>query len=151
MRRLTLAVGVACAVLLTHSAGAQNNAPTVSGTTMPGQVVGSYAGTVSPVGQKQPAAAPAAGLPVTSNPLMRPYDPSKPYDVFKGTNIDPKQVLAPLVGPDGRPVQPPDALDKLSDKLKAVFGFGTPPPRPPYAPGISRRNKERIQQMWRRD
>jgi hypothetical protein len=147
MRRWVLAAGVACAVMLAHSARAQNGGPA-----MPGQVVGSYRGTVNRVGQQVPQAAPAAGQSVTANQFMRPYDPNRPYDMFKGTNIDPKQVLAPLVGPDGRPVEPPDALDKLSDKLKAIFTFGrTTPARPPYAPGISRRNRERHQQMWRRD
>jgi hypothetical protein len=152
MRRWVVAAGAACAVLLTHSAGAQNGTQT-GGTTMPGQVVGSYTGTVNSVGQRLPDAAPPAGLPVTSNPLMRPYDPTRPYDVFKGTSIDPKNVVAPLVGPDGRPVQPPDALDKLSAKLRALFTFNiSAPERPPYVPGISRRNKERREQrMWRRD
>jgi hypothetical protein len=152
MRRVALAAGVACAVFLAGSAGAQFNT-TSTGTTMPGQVVGSYTGTVNPVGQRLPAAAPAAGLPVTSNPLMRPYDPNKPFDAFKGSGIDPKNVIAPLVGPDGRPVEPPDALDKLSAKLKALFTFSSSAPeRPPYVPGISRRNKERREQrMWRRD
>lgn len=153
MRKWALAAGAACAILLTHSARAQNGTQTGGGTTMPGQVVGSYSGTVGSVGQKLPLAAPAAGLPVTSNAMMRPFDPARPYDVFKGTNIDPKQVLAPLVGPDGRPVEPPDTLDKLSAKLKALFTFNqAAPPRPPYAPGISRRNRERHQKMlWRRD
>jgi hypothetical protein len=154
MRRWVVAAGAACAVLLTHSAGAQNGAQTTqTGTTMPGTVVGSYSGTVGTVGKRLPDAAPAAGLPITSSPYMRPYDPARPYDMFKGTNIDPKQVLAPLVGPDGKPVEPPDALDKLSAKLKALFTFNkAAPPRPPYAPGISRRNRERAEQrMWRRD
>src|SRR4051794_13459901 len=70
MRRLTLAAGAACAMLMFDSASAQNG--TNSGTTMPGQVVGSYTGTVKPVGQKQPAAAPQVGTPITSNPMMRP-------------------------------------------------------------------------------
>lgn len=151
MRRWALAAGVACAVLLTHSARAQNGA-TVGGTTMPGQIVGSYSGNVNTVGQRLPQAASPIGQSVSANQLMRPYDPSRPYDVFKGTNIDPKQVLAPLVGPDGRPVEPPDALDKLSEKLKSMLGLARPAlPRPPYVPGISRRNRERHQHMWRRD
>jgi hypothetical protein len=129
------------------SASAQNGSPT-----MPGQVVGGYTGTVNPVGQKAPAAAPAAGLPITSNPMIRPYDPNNPYAAFQGTNIDPKLVRAPLVGPDGQPIKPPGAMDRLTDQLKALFGvMPSPPQRPPYAPGISRRNKERINHMWRRD
>jgi hypothetical protein len=153
MRHLTLAAGAACALLMLNSASAQNGAPVVGGTSMPGQVVGGYTGTVNSVGTKAPAAAPAAGLPITSNPLIRPYDPNDPYAAFKGTNIDTKQIIAPLVGADGRPVKPPGALDPLTDKLKAIFGLlPAPPARPPYAPGISRRNRERINEhLWRRD
>jgi hypothetical protein len=147
MRGFTLAAGVACAALVANSAPAQN------GPAMPGQVVGSYSGNVRPVGQRLPAAAPPAGQPITSNPMMRPYDPAHPYDALKGTNIDASSIVAPLVGPDGKPVEPPDALDRLSEKLKAIFVGPKPaPPRPPFAPGILRRNKERIQShMWRRD
>jgi hypothetical protein len=152
MRRLTLAAGAACAMMLFDSAGAQN---VTTGTSMPGQVVGSYTGTVNPVGQRAPAAAPPAGLPITSNAMMRPYDPNNPYAAFKGTNIDPKTLVAPLVGPDGQPVKPPGPFDKISDKLKQLLGIATPAPapaRPPFAPGVLRRNKERREdRMWRRD
>jgi hypothetical protein len=166
MRRLTLAAGIACAILLMNHVWAQNaTAPggTSSSTTttsapggtmmptMPGQVIGGYRGQVFPVGNKLPVAAPQAGMPITANAMQRPYDPSHPFDAFKGTNIDPKQVLAPLVGPDGKQVQPPDALDKLSENIKAFFTRSPPPPRPTYAPGIARRNKERFHRLWRRD
>jgi hypothetical protein len=148
MRRFAVAAGVACAALVVDTAGAQTG-----GLSMPGQVVGSYSGTVRPVAQKLPAAAPQAGLPVTSNPLMRPYDPAHPYDALKGTNLDANAIVAPLVGADGRPVEPPDALDRLSEKIKAILAPMKPnPPRPPFAPGILRRKRERIEnRMWRRD
>ena len=153
MRRFMLAAGVACAVLLNSHVGAQLNTPnTVGGTTMPGQVVGQYRGQVQPVGQKLPAVAPQVGQPVTANAMQRPFDPNRPFDAFKGTNIDPKSVVAPLVGPNGQQVTPPDALDQLSAKIKAFFVRTPPPERPPFAPGILRRNRERHQQMmWRRD
>jgi len=159
MQRSMLAAGVVCAVFA-GSARAQSKVPSVGGYTpavpgftMPGQVVGNYSGTVMPVGQRLPAAAPQAGLPVTSNPLMRPYDPAHPYDSLKGTGINPDQILAPLVGPDGRPVEPPDNLDKLSNRLKQILGLMKPnPPRPQFAPGIVRRAHKRYdQQMWRND
>lgn len=149
MRRFTLAAGVACAVLLASHAGAQN--PATSGPAMPGQAVSTFRGQVTPVGQQAPAAAPQAGLPVTGNG-MRPYDPNRPYDVLKGTNINPNSLVAPLVGPDGKPVDPPDALDRLSDRIRAIFGALKPnPPRPNFAPGITRRTNERAKMLWRRD
>lgn len=156
MQRSMLAAGVVCAVFA-GSAQAQSKVPSVGGYTangaMPGQIVGSYRGTVMPVGQKLPSAGQQVGLPVTANSMMRPYDPEHPYESLKGTGIDPSQILAPLVGPDGRPVQPPDTLDKLSNNLKQVLGLMKPnPPRPSFTPGILRRAHKRYdQQMWRND
>jgi hypothetical protein len=150
MRRFMLAGGVACAILLTHTAGAQNR--TAEPNAMPGQVVGSYRGQVHPVGQQQPAAAPQLGQNITANALQRPYDPARPFDSFKGTTLDPRSVVAPLVGPDGKPLAPPDTLDQISARIKAFFIRLDPtPPRPNYTPGITRRSQERTQRMWRRD
>jgi hypothetical protein len=147
MRRFTLAAGVACAILLSAEVGAQN------GGTMPGQTVGTYrGGPASPVGQRAPAAAPQLGTTLTGPNGSRPYDPNRPYDALKGTSIDPSTLVAPLVGADGKPVDPPDALDKLSDRIRGIFGLLKPnPPRPAFAPGITRRTTERAQKMWRRD
>jgi hypothetical protein len=150
MRRLTLAAGAACAVVLIGPLGAQNS----NDFTMPGQIVGGYTGSVNPVGTRAPSAAPAAGLPVGQNALQRPYDPNRPYDQFTGTGIDPALLRAPLVGPDGREVAPPGPLSDFLARVKAVFVKNPPPPDRtiPYAPGISRRNRERAdQRMWRRD
>jgi hypothetical protein len=149
MRRLTLAAGAACAVVLIGPLGAQNS----NDFSMPGQVVGGYSGPVNPVGQRAPSAAPPAGLPVGQNALQRPYDPNRPYDQFVGTGIDPSLLRAPLVGPDGREVAPPGPFADFIARVKSVF-VKTPPPQRtiPYAPGISRRNRERAEQrMWRRD
>lgn len=161
MRRFLLASGIACAILLASHAVAQNPGGTVTGGTtaitpgggfsMPGQVVGTYHGQTMPVGNQFPNAGQQVGQPITAGALQRPYDPNHPYDQFKGTNIDTKQILAPLVGPDGKPVKEPDALDKLSEKIKAFFIGTAAPPKPNYAPGIVRRKKERPQLMWRRD
>jgi hypothetical protein len=150
MRRMLVAAGVACAIILTHTAEAQNGS-TPGGFTMPGQIVGSYRGSVNPVGQRAPAAAPQVGQNITANATQRPYDPNHPFDMFKGTNIDPNSVIAPLVGPGGEQFTPPDYLDKLSAKIKSFFVSTLPPPRPPYAPGVTRRSHQRGQHMWRRD
>ena len=158
MRRGSLAAGAACAVLLTAPVGAQLPSTTAPvNSAMPGLVVsnfnGNSFGTAAPtVGRQFPAAAPQAGQQIGTNPLLRPVDPNRPYDIFKGTNIDVRNVAAPLVGPDGKQYQPPDALDRLSQKIKDFFRLNPPPPRPNYTPGIVRRKKERIEErMWRRD
>ena len=157
MRRVVLAVGVLCAVAVTGRSIAQNSSP---GFSMPGQVVGSTtgvvgstSGTINPIGNRLPSVAPPVGQSITANAQQRPFDPNRPYDVFKGSSINPDDLVAPLVGADGKPIEPPDALDRLSEKITAFFVKpAPPPPRPPYVPGIGRRNKERREQMlWRRD
>ena len=150
MLRLTLAVGVACAVVLTHPVGAQNGT-SGGGSTMPGRTVGVYRGQVNPVGTRAPAAAPQAGQSIAGAGQSRPYDPTRPFDAFNGTGIDPANVLGPVMGPDGKPVAPPDGLDRLSARIREFFVRTPPPPRPPYTPGITRRTKERIDHTWRRD
>lgn len=157
MRHWLTAVGAACAFGWTGGpATAQLRGPgpgPAAGTApIPGQIV-STAFDLPTAGSPVPMAAPQAGTPVGS-PLMRPYDPSKPLDVFKGTNIDPRSVVTPVSGFPGLATQQPDLLDRLYDKLTAVTQFFRPTsPTPPrvYTPGISRRNKERRERMWRRD
>jgi hypothetical protein len=129
--------------------------PNPLGGIMPGQVVGSSSvATLNPAATAVPKAAPPAGTAI-GNPLMRPYDPTRPLDVFKGTNIDPRTVAAPVSGFPTLTTGQPDLLDKLYDKLSSVTRFLRPSfsaPPPTYTPGISRRNRERAdQRMWRRD
>lgn len=154
MRRITLAAGVVCATFLSTEVGAQN--ATTSGNSaaaMPGQAVSTFrGGSVSQVGNRAPSAAPQLGQTVTGPNGSRPLDPNRPYDVFKGTNIDPNTLAAPLVGADGKPVGQPDALDMLSERVKAIFGVLKPnPPRPTFTPGVTRRTSERAKMLWRRD
>src|SRR5205823_1262265 len=87
MRRFTVAAGVACAILLTSHAIAQFNSTsassstgTVGGTTMPGQMVSTYRGQVSQVGERAPSAAPQVGQSIAGSGMRRPYDPTRPYD-----------------------------------------------------------------------
>lgn len=156
MRQWLPAVGVVCALGWPAPATAQQRGPgpgPAAGTApIPGQVV-STSFNLPSVASPIPKATTPAGNPV-GNPLMRPYDPSKPYDVFKGTNIDPKSVLAPVSGYPGLQTQQPDLLDRLYDKLSSVTRFfrpTSPTPPPTYVPGITRRNRERREAMWRRD
>ena len=117
-----------------------------------GQVV-SNSFNLNPAGARVPSAAPQAGNSIGS-PLMRPYDPTRPLDAFKGSNIDPKTVIAPVSGLPG--TGQPDLLDRLYSRLGSVTSFikPTPPstPKPNVTPGIFRRNRERnMPQNWRRD
>ena len=147
MRRLMLAVGVACAAAGT--AGAQASMTAGGNAVMPGQSVGSGFSLPS-VGTQIPKAAPPAGNPI-GTALTRPYDPARPLDAFKGTGIDPKSIVAPVTTMGSGE---PNVLDRLYQKLGSVIGFVKPgePARQTYTPGIARRNKERMEQrMWRRD
>jgi len=144
MRRLMLATGVVCAVaVLTDLAGAQVN-------TMPGQVVGNGYGTTV-VGQPTPKAAPPAGQPLglpSDTAMMRRYDPNRPYDSLKGTNLSRDQVIAPTGGATN---------ETIWTKVRSLFGYGKPPVQlapqhSTYIPSLSRRNRERAEaKQWRRD
>lgn len=155
MRRWLMAVGVACA--MSGPAAAQfttfTPGPNPLGPIMPGQVVGNSV-TLNPAGTAIPRATSPAGTPI-GNPFMRPYDPNKPLDVFKGTDIDPKTVIAPVSGFSNAGTAQPDLLDKLYAKIGAITGFLRPSPtsRPPtYTPGIYRRDRQRAaKRMWRPD
>jgi hypothetical protein len=144
MRQLMLTVGVVC--VAAGAAGwvvAQNP-------TMPGQFVGTGY-TLSPVGQASPKVGQPIGQPINlpvSNPLMRPYDPSRPLDAFKGTNIDPKLVIAPTMGSANS-----NLFTRSLDQVKEILGLSKPvAPQAMVTPGIFRRSRERIEQrMWRRD
>jgi hypothetical protein len=165
MRRLlaAAAVGAAAGTAAAQfgtATGGVNTTRAGGGATasMPGQVVGSgfnLSGSApKPVGTQLP---PAAG------PLSRPYDPTKPLDVFKGTGIDPKSVVTPITPLSPYPNTPPlvekNLVDRLYDKLDSalhVSFFSKPPApvaKPPnVTPGIFRRNRERAEErMWRRD
>jgi hypothetical protein len=157
MRQLGVAAAVA---LLAGTAAGQSGSLGPPGSTnnlpvaMPGQVVGS-AINLNPAGTPiNPAVPSRADIKKLENPLMRAYDPSKPYDVFKGTNINPTSVIAPVAG-FPTTGQDPNLLQRLYTKLGTVTGFLTPSPPPlrsTYTPGLSRRNKERaMERTWRRD
>ena len=83
-------------------------------------------------------------------PLIRRANPNNPFDGFKGTTLDPKSVVAPVIGLGNQ-----NALERFYDKMKSAVGLSTKPPAPPpqnVTPGIFRRNRERAkEQMWRRD
>ena len=145
MRQLWLAAGAVCA--LAGVANGQVN-------TMPGQVVGTTVNfnATNPVGTKIPRAGTPVGQPINmpaETPLLRRYDPNRPYDVFKGTNLSTSQLVAPVVGYGDQ-----SALEKFYDKLKGIVGLAKPADlrAPNYTPGIGRRNRERAEErMWRRN
>lgn len=148
MRHLLLAAGVLCvAGVVAHWAVAQNQM-------MSGQVVSTTFGTSTfqQVGTQFPQAAPRVGQPLNvpaDTPLMRRADPNRPFDAFKGTNIDPRSVIAPVLGTGDQSV-----LAKFYDKLKSAVGLSTKTIAPPQnvTPGIFRRNRERARErMWRLD
>ena len=143
MRRIIAAVGLACAAAT----------PAAAQFSVPGQPVGSSFD-LPQAGSAIPKAAPQAAMPV-GNPLIRPYDPTRPLDVFKGTNLDPKMVVAPVAGFPGIGTQQPNLLERLYARFGSITGFFKPTvsdPVPTYAPGIGRRNRERAKErMWRRD
>jgi hypothetical protein len=159
MRRWLAAVGVACALgwagppAVAQPTSGPGPGPGAGTAPIPGQIV-SNAFNLPSAGTAIKRAAPQAGTPIGS-PLMRPYDPSKPYDVFKGTNLDASMVVGPVSGFPGLQTQQPDLLDRLYDKISSITHFFKPTsPTPPrlYTPGISRRNQERKERaMWRRD
>ena len=144
MRTRIAALGLTCA--LAALATAQQPAPLGGG-----QVVSSGFN-LNPAVPRVPAAAPQAGTSV-GNPYLRPYDPNRPLDALKGTNINPRDVVAPVMGIGG--TQQPDLLDRVYDKLSSVTRFFKPsapePQSQPVTPGIFRRNRERNKMEWRRD
>jgi hypothetical protein len=155
MRRLGVAVAACAFGLLAGTAGGQSSATTnpkdQPPAAMPGQVVGTPLN-LNPIGNPVNKAVPSRGeLKKLESPLSRPYDPGKPLDVFKGTNLDPKQVMAPVAEFPQTPNQ--NLLERLYDKLetKVTSMFRpTGPVTPTYTPGIFRRDKQRaMNRMWR--
>lgn len=144
MRRVLLAAGMVCAAVgITGWVTAQ--VPV-----MPGQVVGTGF-TMQQVGQPFPRVGNPVGQPINippNSPMMRPYDPNRPYDVFKGTNIDPRSVVVPpQTGPDS------NIFTRTYEQVKSILGMTkTVTPTSTVTPGIFRRNRERAaERMWRRD
>jgi hypothetical protein len=145
MRQLLLAAGVVCAGgLVAQCVSAQSQ------TIMPGQAVGtSYR--FNSVGTTFPQAGKKLGQPINIPPdsaLMRRADPNNPLAAFRGSALDPSNVIAPVAGLG-------NGLENFFDKVKSAVGLSvqTPPARPNnVTPGIFRRNRERAKQMlWRRD
>ena len=150
MRHWLSAIGATCAL----ASASFTQPPSAGSNSMPGGQIVSRGYNLKAAGSRVPSAAPQAGNTIGS-PLMRPYDPARPLDALKGSNIDPKRVVAPVTGFPG--TQQPDLFDKLYGKLNSVTAFLRPTApvksTPTVTPGIFRRNRERhsMQQNWRRD
>jgi hypothetical protein len=150
MRQLLLAAGAVCA-----AAGAACWAAGEANTVMPGQAVGTGFNFNSVGTQFQPAGS-KVGQPLNvpaDTPMMRRADPKNPFDGFRGTNLDPKSIVAPVPG-----VGDQNALERLYNRMKSAVGLAPKPSLAPaqnVTPGIFRRNRERTKeakdQMWRRD
>jgi hypothetical protein len=145
MRQLVLAAGVVCAV-------AAQLAPAQNQSAMPGQVVSSTV-QFNRVGTTFPQVGARVGEPLNvpaNTPFMRRANLNDPFDAFRGTNLDGKNVIAPVTGLGNQ-----NALERFYDKLKSAVGLATQDPLPPpptVTPGIFRRNRERAKErMWRRD
>ena len=114
---------------------------------MPGLPVGSVV-KLRPAATEIPKAVPRAGNPIGTE--GRVYDPSRPLDVFKGTGIDPGNVIAPVSGYPG--TQNPNLLQQLYTKIGSIVGLTqttTTGPVPNVTPGIFRRNRQRARdRMW---
>ena len=112
MRQLVLAAGIVCAVAAAaHWATAQSNA------VMPGQTVGTGFN-FQTVGTQLPQFGTPVGQPLNmpaDTPLVRRANLNRPFDAFKGTNLDPNNVVAPVIGLGNQ-----NALEKLYDKVKAA-------------------------------
>jgi hypothetical protein len=122
---------------------------------MPGTVVSNTTGDqVKLIGNELPQVAKPVGRPVNlpdDNPLLRKYDPNKPYDVFRGTNLSVKSVVAPVNGATTE--VEPNMFQQISKSVKSILGISTPPSVPRiYTPGIARRDRERVRErMFVRD
>ncbi|HEY3789405.1 MAG TPA: hypothetical protein VGL71_11150 [Urbifossiella sp.] len=150
MRTWLAALGATLAIAT--GAFAQQSGPGF-GSNMPGQIVSTGYG-LKAAGIRLPSAAPQAGRSVGS-PLAKPYDPSRPLDVFKGTNLSANDVVAPVSGFPGLSQQP-NLLDRINSKIDSVTSFFKPSTPAlttrMITPGIYRRNRERAQErMWMRD
>lgn len=154
MRSWMAAGGVVCALVgLSAPASAQfgvGDASSAGSSAMPGLPVGTVV-KLSPAATEITKAVPQAGNPIGTQ--GRIYDPSRPLDVFKGTNIDPSNVIAPVAGYSG--TGSPNLLTQLYTKIGSIVGLSrtvTTGPVPNVTPGIFRRNRERAAaRMWRAD
>jgi hypothetical protein len=116
---------------------------------MPGTPVGKPI--VNLVGNRLPAAVPAAGTRVGTGPggipsQLNPGGPTPPGQV-----IDMKNVVAPY---PGQPKAAPSFWDKLQERWFSLFKSDQPAQRPPnWTPGLARRNRERAHERmairWR--
>src|SRR5687768_3107530 len=115
MRRLlaVAALGAAATTAAAQSGtvtGGVTNTRTGNGSAMPGQVVGSgfnLAGSApqsvgQPVGTSQPQ---------VGTQISRPYDPSRPLDMFRGTGLNPNQAIAPISAFPPLPGQEKNIID----------------------------------------
>ncbi|CAN5512684.1 hypothetical protein BH11PLA2_BH11PLA2_09110 [soil metagenome] len=112
---------------------------------------GTPVGTPVRVGSLQPKVGTAAGKPVGyAGSDGKPINTQKP----EGTVVNMNNLAAPLVAPlPAGMEQPKSVFQATYDKWKAMLGFAKPAQdlSTNWVPGISRRNRERHKDDWRRD
>jgi hypothetical protein len=149
-RQLVPVMALGSLLILASSSFAQTANP--FGSSMPGQRVGSAM--VGPVGQQLPKVGsqlPKVGnAPGTTVPKQQDAFGLQGYGIKPSQlAFDPKNIVSPYpLGPAG---QEKDFWDKLYDRWLGLFESDTPTPSRNYTPGLTRRNRERKEERFRRD
>lgn len=135
-------------LLLLSGAGLAQNSPSPY-PTMPGTVVGTpvpVGSTFTPVGTNP--GTPIGYIGSNGQPINAGQRPA-------GQMINLNNLAAPLAAPlppELAGSRPKGTLEKLFDRWKEMLGFSKPDlTTSGYFPGLSRRNRERHKQDWRRD
>ena len=147
LRKLSFCCGILVMAALVGQAQTPATNPLLAGGTPVGNPM------LKSVGTPIPQAAPAVGQKIGTPPGGQPTQTSPP----PGFNFDLKNVVAPVnpefLPPALRPQQNQSLYDAAFKKWAEAFGLVKPPEQKNnFTPGMSRRNRERVQErQWWRD